>query len=137
MPSSPCVTITCARDPPSSGQPSVERKSMSSENASQSTFFFNIRFCLMSLLKVKHDFIWRVLLRYNTRHHGNTFVGTMYFTVMGRRPVVIINYVKYSATYDIAAVALLWRWMSYITKKYRFRILQLKSILEIPCRLCH
>ena len=73
----------------------------------------------MSLLKVKPDFIWRVLLRYNTRHHGYTFVGTMYFTVMGRRPVVIINYVKYSATYDIVAVALLWRWMSYITKKYR------------------
>ena len=79
----------------------------------------------MSLLKVKHDFIWRVLLRYNTGHHGYTFVGTMYFTVMGLRPVVIINYVKYSATYDIIAVALLWRWMSYITKKYRFRILQL------------
>ena len=38
----------------------------------------------------------------------------MYFTVMGRGPVVIINYVKYLATYDIVAVALLWRWMSYI-----------------------
>ena len=68
---------------------------MSSENASQNTFFFNIRFCLMSLLNVKHKFIWRVLLRYNTRHHGYTFVGTMYFVVMGRQPVVIINYVRY------------------------------------------
>ena len=42
-----------------------------------------------------------------------------YFTVMGRRPVVIINYVKYSATYDIVPVGLLWRWMLY-NKKISF-----------------
>ena len=35
---------------------------------------------------------------------------------MGCRLVVIINYVKYSATYDIIPVGLLWRSMSYITK---------------------
>ena len=99
--------MAIARDPPSSGQPSVERKSISSENASQNTFFFQYQIFSDITTQGQKGLHRLVLLRYNMRHHGYTFAGTMYFTVMGRRPVVILNNVKYSATYDIVAVALL------------------------------
>ena len=59
-------------------------------------FFFNIRFCLMSLLKVKHDFIWPALLRYNTRHcRYNVLPGNGSLTRSHNKLCEIFSYVRY------------------------------------------